>query len=111
MSKHVRKDARKHIVNFYNDNAGGNLKSTVNYFVKQGMERQRIYSILQRYKQYRITKDLPRLGHPVKLSSRKLGDLVRKITNKSCVSQRHHARHFMVAQSTNFLKFKEKNEY
>ena len=47
---------------------------------------------------------------PVKLSSRKLGDLVRKINNKSGVSQRHHARHFMVAQSTIFSKFKEKNE-
>ena len=30
MSKHARKDTRKRIVNFYNDAAGGNLKSTVN---------------------------------------------------------------------------------
>ena len=58
-----------------------------------------IYSILQRYKQYRITKDLPRFGYPVKLSSRKLGDLVRKISNKSGVSQHHHAGSFMVAHS------------
>ena len=43
MSKHTRKDTRKRIVSFYNDAAGGNLKSTVNYFVKQGM----VYSILQ----------------------------------------------------------------
>ena len=50
MSKHAREDARKRIVNFYNDAAGGNLKSTVNYFVKQGMERRMGYSILQRYK-------------------------------------------------------------
>ena len=59
MSKHAREDARKRIVNFYNDAADGNLKSTVNYFVKQGMKRRTVYSILQRYKQYRITKDLP----------------------------------------------------
>ena len=97
MSKHVREDARKRIVNFCNDAAGGNLKSTVNYFVKQEMKRRMVYSILQRYKQYGITKDLPRFGHPVKLSSRKLGDLLRKINNKSSVSQRHHARRFMVA--------------
>ena len=59
MSKHAREDARKRIVNFCNDAAGGNLKSTVNYFVKQGMKRRTVYSILQRYKQYGITKDLP----------------------------------------------------
>ena len=76
MSKHVRKDTRKRIVNFYNDDADEGLKSTVNYFMKQGMERRMVYSILQRYKQYRITKDLLRFGHPVKLSSRKLGDLI-----------------------------------
>ena len=97
MSKHAREDARKPIVNFYNDAAGRNLKFTVNYFVKQGMERRMVYSVLQRYKQYRIMKDLPRFSHPVKLSSRKLDDLVRKITNKSGVSQCHYARHFMVA--------------
>ena len=96
MSKHASEEARKRIVNFYNDTAGGNLKSTVNYFVKQGMNRRIVYSILQ---QYRITKDLPRFGHPVKLSSRKLGDLVRKINNKSDVSQCHNAWNFKVAQS------------
>ena len=47
MSKHAREDARKRIVNFDNDAAGGNLKSTVNYFVKQGMERRMGYYILQ----------------------------------------------------------------
>ena len=58
-----------------------------------------VYSILQRYKQYGITKDLPRSGRPVKFRSRKLGDLVRKI-NKSGVSQRQHAWRFKMAQST-----------
>ena len=108
MSKHAREDARKRIVNFYNDAADGNLKSVGNYFLKQGMERRMVHSILQRYKQYRITKDLPRFDHPVKLSSRKLGDLVRKINNESGVSQRHHARRFMVAQSTIFRNLKER---
>ena len=46
MSKHVREDARKCIVNFCNDAAGGNLKSTVNYLVKQEMKRRMVYSIL-----------------------------------------------------------------
>ena len=59
MSKHAREDARKRIVNFYNDAAGGNFKSTVNYFVKQKMKRRMVYSIVQRCKQYGITKDLP----------------------------------------------------
>ena len=59
MSKHAREDGRKRIVNFYNDAAGGNLKCTVNHFVKQGMKGRTVYSILQRYKQYGITKDLP----------------------------------------------------
>ena len=76
MSKHAREDARKRIVNFYNDGAGGNFKSTVNYFLKQGMTRRTVCSIVQRYKQYGITKDLSRFGRPVKLSSRKLDDLV-----------------------------------
>ena len=35
----AREDARKRIVNFYNDAAGGKLKSTVNYLVKQGNEK------------------------------------------------------------------------
>ena len=59
MSTHAREDARKRIVNFYNDAKGGNLKCTVNYFVQQGMKRRTVYSILQRYQQYGITKDLP----------------------------------------------------
>ena len=59
MSKHAREDARKRIVNFYNDAADGNLKSTVNYLVKQRIERRMVYSVLQRCKQYGITKDLP----------------------------------------------------
>ena len=45
----AREDARKCIANFDNDAANGNFKSTVNYFVKQGMKRQTGYSILQRY--------------------------------------------------------------
>ena len=59
MSKHTREVARKRIVNFCNDAAGENLKSTVNYFAKQEMKRRMVYSILQRCKQYGITKDLP----------------------------------------------------
>ena len=55
----IREDARKRIVNFCNDAAGGNLKSTANYFVKQEMKRRMVYSILQRCKQYGTTKDLP----------------------------------------------------
>ena len=64
-----------------------------------------VYSILQ---QYRITKDLLRFGHPIKLGSRKLDDLVGKISNKSDVSQRHHARRFMVVQSTIFRNLKKR---
>ena len=45
MSKHVREDARKRIVNFCNDAAGGNLKSTVNYFVKQRMKRPEVQNL------------------------------------------------------------------
>ena len=56
MSKYAREDVRKRIVNFYNDAAGRNLKSTVNYFVKQEMKRRMVYSILQRCKQYGITR-------------------------------------------------------
>ena len=59
MSKRAREVARKRIVNFCNGAAGGKLKSTVNYFVKQEMKRRMVYSILQRCKQYGIKKDLP----------------------------------------------------
>ena len=104
MSKRAREDVRKRIVNFYNDAAGGNLKSTVNHFMKQGMERRMVYSILQ---QYRITKDLPRFGHPVKLSSRKLGDLVRKLTTSPVLV---NVTMLGILRWLN-QKFKEKNEY
>ena len=100
MKKQAKEDARKRIVNFYNDAAGGNAKSTVNFFVKQGMKRRTVYTTLQHYKKYGLTTDLPRSGRPVKLSNRKLASLVRKVNNKAGVSQRQLAKHYNVAQST-----------
>ena len=87
MKKQAKEDARKRIVNFYNDAAGGNATSTVNFFVKQGMKRRTVYATLQHYKKYGLTTDLPRSGRRVKLSNRKLVSLVRKVNNKAGVSQ------------------------
>ena len=87
MKKQAKEDARKRIVNFYNDAAGGNAKSTVNFFVKQGMKRRTVYATLQRYKKYGLTTDLPRSGRPAKLSNRQLSSLVRNVNNKGGISQ------------------------
>ena len=100
MKKQAKEDVRKLIVNFYNDVAGGNAKSTVNFFVKQAMKRRIVYATLQHYKKYGLTTDLPRSGRPVKLSNRKLASLVRKVNNKAGVSQRQLAKCYNVAQST-----------
>ena len=100
MKKQAKEDARKRIVYFYNDAAGGNAKSTVNFFVKKGIKRRTVYATLQRYKKYGLTTDLPRSGRPAKLSNRKLASLVRKINNKAGISQRQLANHCNIAQST-----------
>ena len=88
MKKQAKEDARKCIVNFYNDAAGGNTKSIVNFFVKQRMKRRTVYATLQRYKKYGLTTDLPRSGRLAKLSNRKLASLIRKVNNKAGISQR-----------------------
>jgi hypothetical protein len=44
MNKQEKEDARKRIVNFYNDAAGGNLEKTVNFFFKTRDEKK--YHIL-----------------------------------------------------------------
>ena len=40
MKKQAKEYARKRIVNFYNDAAGGNAKSTVNFFCKTRNEKK-----------------------------------------------------------------------
>ena len=57
MKKQAKEDARKRIINFYNDATGGNAKSTVNFFVKQEMRRRTVYATLQHYKKYGLTSD------------------------------------------------------
>jgi transposase len=75
MNKQEKEDAQKRIVNFYNDAAGGNLKKTVNFFLKQGMKRSTIYYTIQKYKRHKTTKDLPHSGRPAKLSNDKVAEL------------------------------------
>jgi hypothetical protein len=57
MNKQEKEDTRKRIVNFYNDAADGNLKKTVNFFLKQGMKRSTIYYTIQKYTRHKTTKD------------------------------------------------------
>ncbi|CAF4685028.1 unnamed protein product, partial [Rotaria socialis] len=74
--------------------------SQLHYFVKQNIPRRTIYYILNKYLRYGIARDQPRSGRPLKLSNKKLNDIVKSVNNRSGISQRKIGRRFHVHHST-----------
>ena len=100
MTRAEREALSQRVCNFYHDSSNKSVKTTVNYFVKQGIPRRTIYYVLEKYLKYGTAKDQPRCGRPLKLSGRMLKDIVKSVNNRSGVSQRKLARRFHVHQST-----------
>ncbi|CAF3904570.1 unnamed protein product [Rotaria magnacalcarata] len=100
----MRRDEREvlsqRICNFYCDSANKSVKTTVNYFLKQNISRRTIYYILSKYLKYGITKALPRSSRSLKLSDKKLKNIVKSVNNRTGVSQRKIAKDSHVHQST-----------
>jgi len=76
------------------------VKTTAKCFVKQNIPQRTIYYILNKYLKYGITKDRPRSGHPLKLSDKKLKQIVKSVNNRTGVSQRELAKDSHVHHST-----------
>jgi transposase len=90
----------KSIVTFHINNSNNVVKNTVSHFVKQNIPRQTIYDILKKYKEHGTTNFLPKSGRPSKMSDKKVNELIKKVNNKTGVSQRRLGRRFRVHQST-----------
>ena len=100
MTRAQREVLSQRICNFYCDAANKSVKTIVNYFKKQNIPQNTVYYILKEYLRYRTTKDLPRSGRPVKLSTKDLNRLVKSVNNRCARSQRKLGRRFRVHQST-----------
>ena len=75
MTREQREVLSQPICNFYCHAANKSVKTTANYFKKQSIPRSTVYYILKKYLRYGTTKDLPRSGRPVKLSTKDLLNL------------------------------------
>ena len=75
-------------------------KITVCHFVKQGIPHQTIYNVLKRYDERKIINFLPKSGRPSRLSNKDIQAPVKRVNNKTGISQRRLARRFGVHQST-----------
>ena len=100
MTRAEREALSQRVCNFYIDSSNKSVKTTVNYFIRQGFPRRTIYYILNKYLKYGSTKDFPRSGRPLKLSNKIMKNIVNSVNNRCGVSQRKIARRFRVHQST-----------
>ena len=100
MTRAEREALSQRVCNFYVDSSNKSVKTTVNYFIKQGFPRRTIYYILNKYLKHGTTKDQPRNGRPLKLSNKMVKSIVESVNNRCGVSQRKLARRFRVHQST-----------
>ncbi|CAF4618075.1 unnamed protein product [Rotaria sp. Silwood2] len=100
MKKDERETLRLRVVNFYHDAACGDLKTTWNFFKRQGYCYSTIYRIIQRYLQCKTTKDLPRSGRPRKLSDKQMKTMACNLNNKSGISHRALSIHYDVHYRT-----------
>ncbi|CAF1261407.1 unnamed protein product [Rotaria sordida] len=100
MKKDERETLRLRVVNFYHDAASGDLKTTWNFFKREGCCYSTIYRIIQRYLQFKTTKDLPRSGRPRKLSDKQMKTMARNLNNKSGISHRVLSIHYNVHYRT-----------
>jgi hypothetical protein len=88
MKKDEREALRLRVATFYIDTACGDLKTTWNFFKKEGFCYSTIYRIIQRYVQFKTTKDLPRSGRPRKLTNKQMKTMAFTLNNKSGISHR-----------------------
>ena len=88
MTRAQREVLEQRICNFYCDAANKSVKTIVNYFKKQNIPQNTVYYILKKYLRYGTTKDLPRSGRPVKLSTKNLNRFVKSVNNQCARSQR-----------------------
>ena len=100
MTRAQRELLEQRICNFYCDAAKKSVKTTGNYFKKQNIPQNTVYYILKKYLRYETTKDLPRNGRPVKLSTKDFNRLVKSVNNRCVRRQRKLGRRFRVHQST-----------
>ena len=85
MKKEEREALRLRVATFHTDTAGSNLKTTWNFFKKEGYCYSTIYRIIQRCAQFKTTKDLPRFGRPRKLNNKQMKSIVLTSNNNSRV--------------------------
>ena len=100
MTRAEREALSRRVCNFYHDSANNQVKTTVNYFLKQNIPRRTVYFILKKHLLYEINHDRPRSGHPSEFSDQNLKAIVRSVNDRCSVSQRKIARRFQVHQST-----------
>ena len=100
MKKEEREALRLRVATFHTDTAGGNLKTTWNFFKKEGYCYSTIYRIIQRYAQFKTTKDLPRSGRPRKMNNKQMKSIVLTLNNNSGISQRFLSACYKVDQRT-----------
>ena len=100
MTRDEKEALSQRIYNFYYGSSNKSVKTTINYFIKQNFQRRTVYYILNKYLRYRTTKDQPQSGRPLKLSDRKLNDIVKSVNNRSGISQRKTERCIHVHHAT-----------
>ena len=84
MTREEREALEQRICNFHCDSSN---KLQQNYFIEQNIPRRIVYYILNKYIRYGIAKDQPQSGRLLKLSDRKLNDIVKSVNNRSGISQ------------------------
>ena len=67
--------------NFYCDSSNISAKTTVNYFIKQNIPRRIVYYTLNKYLRYETRKDQHKSARPLKLSDKKLNDIVKSVNH------------------------------
>jgi transposase len=100
MKKDEREALRLRVANFYIDTACGNLKTTWNFFKKEGFCYSTIHRIIKRYVQFKTTKDLPRSGRPQELSNKQMKTMELTLNNKSDISHQILSRRYNVHYRT-----------
>ena len=76
------------ICNVYCYAANKFVKMTGNYFKIQNIPQSTVHDILKKYLRYETTKDLPRNGRLIKLSTKDFNTFVKSVNNGHARSQR-----------------------
>jgi transposase len=88
MAQKEREALAKLVVTFDKNQTNTSKKSTISHFVKAGIPRSTLYRILKKYAEHGTTTFFPKSGRPAKISTQQVKSLVKKVNNKTGVSQR-----------------------